>query len=55
MSAVVLVLAIAAVVLTEWLRHRPQRLTQGTQHIALVGYTSASLLLGLAFSLLFAP
>ena len=30
-------LALASPLVAEWLRHRPERLTQGTQHIVLLG------------------
>ena len=37
LPAFFLVLGLACPVVAEWIRHRPERLTQGTQHIVLLG------------------
>lgn len=48
MAALLVLLGLAAVASTEWLR-------QGTQHLALVGYTVATLLLGAGVGVLPRP
>jgi hypothetical protein len=48
MSGILLAAAVGVWMLTNWLWNRPHRREQGTQHIAMVGYTLAALLFGAA-------